>query len=176
MRKLSLKHLIAALMALTLVIFIGVSVSVAGKAIKAGGKIKASYTEQKEFEIGDVDGHRISFTTSEGINTSTGDIEMLDGASIINYSLDDLVNGSGSGHGYIKVMKENDGMISKWEHKVVTTMTDEGTPSTAFEGTFKYTGGMGKYSNITGGGTYKGMFVSKTEYVVEWQGEYSLGE
>ena len=67
-------------------------------------------------------------------------------------------------------------MISKWEHQLTTVMTEEGTPSTTFEGTFTYTGGMGKYENIKGGGTYKGMFTSKTEYVVDWMGEYSLEE
>jgi hypothetical protein len=34
--------------------------------------------------------------------------------------------------------------------------------------------GAGQYENITGNGTYNGQFTSKSEYTVEWEGEYSL--
>ena len=176
MKKLSLKQLIAAVMTITLVIFIGASVSVAGETIKVGGKITAVYTEKHEIEVGDVEGHIISFTTSEGTNTSTGESQFLDGGQATNYSLGDMVKGNGPQHGYVKLMMGEDGAVSKWKHNVVTTFAEDGTPSIAFEGKFTYSGGMGPFANISGGGEYRGAFVSKTEYVVEWHGEYSLGE
>jgi hypothetical protein len=73
-------------------------------------------------------------------------------------------------------MIEEDGAICRWEHEVTTKMSEEGMAMTTFQGTFTYTGGLGKYAGIKGGGTYKGSFTSKTEYVVDWQGEYSLEE
>ena len=161
---------------LTLVIFIGASVSFAGEMMKISGKITATFTDEQRVEIGDVEGHEIAFITSEGTNASTGDMQFLEGAKVINYSMGDIHMGSGPQHGYIKVWNENDGMISKWEHELVTVMTAEGMPSTTFKGTFTYTGGMGKYAKIKGGGTYTGKFISKTEYVVEWKGEYTLAK
>jgi len=164
------------LIVLALVVFIGASVSMAGETIKVAGKITAAYTEKHEMEVGDVEGHIISFTTSEGSNASTGESQFLDGAQAINYALGDIVMGTGPQHGYVKMMMGDDGAVSKWEHNVVTTFAEDGTPSIAFEGKFTFSGGMGKFANITGSGTYKGMFASKTEYVVDWQGEYTLGE
>jgi len=174
MRKLSPNLLIISLVVVSLALIFGLSVSMAEEMTKVSGKITASFTDEKKVEVGDVEGHEISFITSEGKNASTGKTMFLDGAQVINYSMGDILKGSGPQHGYIKVWKENDGMISKWEHNVVTVMTEEGMPSTTFEGTFTYTSGMGKFAKIKGGGTYKGMFVSKTEYVVEWLGEYSI--
>jgi len=174
MRKLSLKQLIIALMVLAMVIFMGVSVSIAQEATKISGKITAAYTDQKKVEVGDVEGHDISFSTSEGKNASIGDNLFMDGAQVINYSMGDLIKGNGRQHGYIKLTQESDGVICKWEHGVVTTFSAEGAPSITFEGTFSYIKGMGKFAGIKGEGTFKGTFISQTEYAVEWQAEYFL--
>ena len=176
MGKLSPNLLIISLVVLSLVLIFGMSISIAGEMTKISGKITASYTDEKKVEVGDVEGHEISFTTSEGTNTNIGKNAFLDGATIINYSLGEMVKGTGQQHGYIKIMKEADGVICKWAHEVVTTFSEEGVPSIKFEGTFSYTKGMGKFAGISGGGTFKGSFISKTEYVVGWEGEYSLGK
>jgi len=133
-------------------------------------------TDRKEADIGDVEGHVLSFTPSEGTNASIGEVPFLDGAQVMNYSVGDLVKGNGQQNGYITLIKGEDGAIAKWEQKVVTTMSDGDKPVTTFEGNFTYTGGMGKYAGIKGGGTYKGSFTSETEYVADWQGEYTLAK
>jgi hypothetical protein len=174
MKQLQLKHLAVASAVLSIVIFAGVSVSIAGEMTKVSGKIIASYTDEKKVEVGDVEGHVISFSTSQGTNASAGKNVFLDGAAVTNYSMGDLVKGNGVQHGYIQIMKGDDGTICKWEHKVNTTFPKEGVPSITFSGTFTYTKGMGKFAGIKGGGTFKGSFVSEKEYAVEWEGEYSL--
>lgn len=175
MKNQSLKHLIVLSLALSFVFFLSAAVS-AQEMMKISGKITAAYTDENIIEVGDVEGHTIAFIASEGTNASTGESAFLDGGKVMNYSMGDLVKGNGPQHGYVKLMMGEDGAICKWEHKVVTTMSGEGKPMISFEGKFTYTGGMGKYAGIKGGGTYKGSFVAEKEYVVDWQGEYALGE
>jgi hypothetical protein len=43
------------------------------------------------------------------------------------------------------------------------------------EGSWRYSGGSGQFSGITGGGAYKGRITSPTEVQVGWEGNYQLG-
>ena len=74
----------------------------------------------------------------------------------------------------MKLTKKDDTVFAKWKGSVMTTLSAEGTPVTTFEGSFSYIKGTGHFENIHGGGTYKGRFISKTIYTVEWEGEYFI--
>jgi hypothetical protein len=140
------------------------------------GKITAAYAHQDSIVVGDFPGHVMSLSTSEGTNANSGDNAFMDGAKVVNLSYADLMMGNGSHLGYILFAKNGDTAYSKWEGKITTVLSAKGLPETSFEGTFTYTKGTGTFEKITGNGTYKGTFTSMTEYTVDWQSEYSIGE
>jgi hypothetical protein len=43
------------------------------------------------------------------------------------------------------------------------------------EGTWKFSGGTGRFAGLSGSGTYKGRIVSPTEVENAWEGSYQLG-
>ena len=150
---------------------------IAGQAdaqTKISGKMTMAYTIMDTIAVGDTDGHNMALGESKGTNTSTGAEALMDGAESINLSYADLTKGSGPHQGYVTLKKGDNMTVAKWKGEVKTTMTAEGAPKTAFNGTFEYIKGAGKFKGIKGAGTYEGYFTSKTEYVAEWKGEYSL--
>ena len=159
---------------LVLIFALGVTTSVAQQKIKVAGKMTLAYTKQETIDVDDAEGHFISLAESEGKNVSTGKQEFMDGAQVVNLSFGDLVKGNGPHQGYVKFAKKDDTVIAKWEGKVTTTLSAEGTPITTFEGTFSWIKGTGQFVNIQGNGTYKGGFISKTLYTSDWEGEYSV--
>jgi len=170
------KHVAVVSLASILILIFAVPSCFAQEGTEVAGKITAAFTDQKNVEIGDVEGHVLSFATSEGTNASAGKNIFMDGAQVLNNSMGDLVKGSGPQHGYLKISKANDAIFVKWEHATTTVLSETGMPVTTFGGTFTYIGGTGQFVNIKGGGTFKGAFVSKTEYTVDWEGRYLIGK
>jgi hypothetical protein len=164
----------AFLACIALLIALGVTSTSAQEATKVSGKITAAYTNQDSIAVGDITGHILSLSTSEGKNVNTGEHAFMDGAQIVVVSYGDLILGNGVHHGYIEFTKNDDAIYAKWEGKVTTVQATGGAPVTSFEGTLTYTKGTGKFRNIKGSGTYKGEFISKTEYYSEWQTGYSI--
>lgn len=143
------------------------------KKTKIAGKITFNFAQHESFDIGDVDGHIISLRKSEGTNVSTGKSEFMDGAIVVSFALEDLVSGNGPIHGYNKLIKDGDIIISKWEGKIITVISAEGIPVTSFEGrVISWIKATGQYENCEGVSTFKGYFTSETSYVGEWEGEY----
>ncbi len=165
------KKPVVCLILLLAVMFIAVQ---ADAQTKISGKMTMAYTKMDSIQIGDTDGHNMNLGESKGTNASTSDNGFMEGAEATNCSFGDLAMGSGPHQGYITFKVGDDITVGKWHGEVKTTMTAEGKPSTTFNGTFEYIKGAGQFENIKGGGTYKGQFTSKTEYTVEWEGEYSL--
>ena len=60
-----------------------------------------------------------------------------------------------------------------YEGTTTTTMEGDGPPPTTFEGTWRFTGGTGKFKNLSGSGTCKGM-VTEEGLSYAWEGEYGL--
>jgi len=139
---------------------------------KISGKQTYNFTEVKEFEVVDTDGHSMSLRKAEGVNNSSGQSAFMNEAKMINISFDDLVMGNGPHEGYNTMEKNGDTGVSRWSGKIKTVMQDD-SPVTTFEGTFKFVYGTGAFKNLTGGGgTYTGHFTSETSYEVDWEGEY----
>lgn len=141
---------------------------------KIAGTMTMAYTQVDSMVVGDAAGHNLSLARAEGTNTSAGETSFMDGAATINFSYSDLLTGSGPNQGYVILKNGDDMAMSKWEGKVTTTMSDEGTPIINFDGTFEFVSGTGKYQGISGNGTYKGQFTSMTEYTTDWEGQYTL--
>jgi hypothetical protein len=146
----------------------------AQEKMKISGEFTLSYTNMDSVVVGDIEGHNLTLSVSEGKNVNTGEHMFMNGAEIVNISYGDLVQGNGVHTGYVSFIKNGDVTYAKWEGKVSTVQVEEGTLVTSFEGTYTYIKGTGKFENIEGNGTYKGKFIEKDKYTVEWQGEYSI--
>ena len=148
--------------------------AIAQQMTKISGKMTCAYTDRQAYESVYTEGHSLSLAESDGINISTGANVFMDGAQVVNFSFADLVKGNGPHQGYVKLLKKDDAVISKWQGKITTIMSNEGMPITTFDGTYSYVKGLGKFKNIQGNGTFRGKFISKMIYTVEWEGEYSV--
>ena len=170
------KRRVVVLVGFALIVALLAVPSLAGEKHKVSGKMTMDYPEQERIEVGDTKDHALTFGTANGTNECTGEHAFMDGAQVVNMAFGDLVQGSGSHQGYVKLSLGDDAVFCKWEGAVITTVPEEGAPIMSFEGTYSYIKGTGQYENIQGRGTYKGAFTSKTQYVAEWEGEYFIAE
>ena len=153
------------------VLFLFVSSATLNAKTNISGKFTGKITKQEKVEVADAEGHVIQLSVSLGTNAG-GE---MDGAKFENDTFSDTKKGNGMHQGYSTLTLNGDKTISKFEGKVTTTMSEDGKPNTTFEGTFTFIGGEGKYKNIKGGGTYKGKYISETEWETEWEGSYDIG-
>ena len=107
---------------------------------------------------------------SHGTNKSSN---WMDDAQVINKEIDFLLQGNGPQHGYITFAKGEDTVDVKWSG-IVSTVMANGQPQISFHGTWEQLKGTGKYQGIHGKGSYKGHYISQTEYVVDWVGHSSV--
>jgi hypothetical protein len=174
MRVLISKASVVLSVSLVLIFALGVTNSIAQQKIKIAGKMTGATTTLDSIIVGDVDGHLISLYTSEGVNVSTGKHKFMDGAQYVNAGYGDYVMGSGPGEGYGQMSTNGDVVFLKYQLELVTTLSPDGKPVVTFEGSYTYTKGIGKYEGIRGSGTYKAKFISRTIWVLEWEGEYFI--
>jgi hypothetical protein len=89
----------------------------------------------------------------------------------IAYEQNDSVAGTGTHRGYaIRLLKNGDTTYGPYERTHKTTVKEDGSSETTWEGTWKVTGGTGKFKNIKGGGTYRGKATAEGAST-EWEGE-----
>ncbi len=157
-----------------LILCLGVTTSFAQQKMKVMGTITAAMIEEKMIEIGDVAGHQMTLSKQEGINVSKGPNPFMDGAIAFNMSTNDIIKGTGKHQSYIKLSKLDDMTYAKCEGKSMMTTASDGTPIITIEGTFSWIKGTGKFENIQGNGTYKGKYIARTIWMLDWQGEYSI--
>jgi hypothetical protein len=139
---------------------------------KIAGTFNAKYAEQHPLSVADAQGHTLLLGRVQGVNRSTGATRYMDEGQVTSIEFGDLVQGNGPHQGYITFSLGSDTVISKWSGKVTTTMSNN-TPMTSFAGTWTKVKGTGRYEGLNGKGTYKGHFVSATEYICDWNGEIS---
>jgi hypothetical protein len=143
------------------------------RKIKVAGKQTLAYTRQERKEVGDTEGHILSLIEAEGINISSGDSEFMNGAQIINVVTSDLVNFNGPIHGYSITTKKGDSAVGKFDGKIITTISADGTPVAVIDDVhLTWIKGTGQFLNIKGSATAKGRYISRNIYNVEWEGEY----
>jgi hypothetical protein len=144
-----------------------------GAPSKIAGTFTARYAEQHPLPVADAEGHALLLGRVQGVNRSTGPTRYMDQGMVTSLEFGDLVQGNGSHQGYITFSQGGDTVISKWSGTVTTTLAPDKTPMTSFAGTWTKLKGTGRYEAITGKGTYKGHFISQTEYICDWSGEIS---
>jgi len=139
---------------------------------KVSGKQTCAYNKLERIEVGDIDGHMVSYMVSEGVNVSTGNVIFFNGAQLVSIITSDIVYFNGVFQGYTKFTNKGDNLFSKFEGNITNTLSAEGNHVQSMEGTFTFIGGTGQYENIHGTGIFKGRYLSKIIYVNEWEGEY----
>jgi hypothetical protein len=144
------------------------SVPVYAEAIS--GAITLKITKQEVLPVTAQSGDMLMLVETHGTNKSTN---WMDDAQVVNKEIDFLLQGNGPQHGYITFAKGDDTVDVKWSG-IVSTAIANGQPQISFHGTWEQLKGTGKYQGIQGKGSYKGHFISQTEYVVDWIGHSSV--
>ncbi len=86
----------------------------------------------------------------------------------------DYTAGTGAHRGNIVAVRPSgDKTFSAFEGMTKTVTKPDGSPEATFEGKLWLTGGTGKFTGITGGGTYKGQ-LTKAGLTYEWEVEYEI--
>jgi hypothetical protein len=130
------------------------------------GAMTLKVTKQEVLPVTAQSGDMLMLVETHGTNKSTN---WMDDAQVVNKEIDFLLQGNGPQHGYITFAKGDDTVDVKWSGIVSTEMAN-GEPQISFHGTWEQLKGTGKYQGIQGKGSYKGHFISPTEYVVDWVG------
>jgi hypothetical protein len=115
-------------------------------------------------------GDMLMLVESHGTNKSSN---WMDDAQVVNKEIDFLLQGNGPQHGYVTFAKGEDTVDVKWSGYVSTVMAN-GQPQISFHGTWEDVKGTGKYQGIHGKGSYKGHYISQTDYVVDWVGQSNV--
>ncbi len=137
-------------------------------ATKITGSFSGKIRGQSTVNIAHEDTHVLSLIGVAGTQQSPD--PLWNGSRISYWGTADLLNGSGPQKGYyVNDHPDGEREWGTFEGKITTA-----GQQVTMEGTFKFTGGTGKYKGITGSGTYKGYFPSALDVVNEWHGEYTL--
>jgi len=137
----------------------------------ATGKVVTLLAETK-MQPGDKPGHEL--TMARRMDTiSYSDPTFSSGQAIVA-SVSDYTAGSGAHRGYFAITHPvGDRTFSSYEGMTKATPKPAGPAEVTFEGTWRYTGGTGKFEGITGGGTYKGG-LTPAGVAYEFEGQYTL--
>lgn len=134
------------------------------------GSFSGKITQQFGLPLTDQSNHLLAIAEVNGTQKSPD--PLWNDSKITYWGVNDLLNGEGTQTGYFNNVHPDGGRdFGTFEGKVSTaggTMT--------VEGTFKFTGGDGRYRGITGGGTFKTVAKSETEVEATWNGAYELAQ
>ena len=134
------------------------------------GSFTGKVTQQFGLPLNDQSNHLLAIAEVNGTQRSPD--PLWDNSKISYWGSNDLINGEGRQSGYFNNVHPDGGRdFGTFEGKVSTA---DGTITV--EGTFKFTGGDGQYSGITGGGTFKTETKSETEVEATWNGAYELAK
>jgi hypothetical protein len=172
MKTQGLKKMVALMVVFSLIFTLGLTTAKAQQKFKMAGTGDYTMVEGQAFKIEDTEGHMMTLGKAEAKNISTGETEWMHNARTVNISFNDVTKGNGIHQGYATIEKGSDRIVSQWKGKITTTLSDQGQPVTTFEGNMWWTEATGKYENMDGVATYKGLFTSENTYTVEWKGEY----
>lgn len=113
------------------------------------------HTQKVEtMEVGDVPGHVVGVIQQPGlifITKGPDSGEIVPRMATVYF---DVVNGNGTAFGYMVVNFQDGATLI---YKTVGTVTPvDGGKKAAFEGTYEYVGGTGRFAGTKGKGTFKG--------------------
>jgi len=132
------------------------------------GSFSGSVRGQTSISLPDRPSHTLDLAEITGRQKSSD--ERWNNASITYWGFTDIIEGKGTQRGYF--VNSHGGEDRDWgtfEGKVATI-----SGQITVEGTWQFTGGSGKFSGLTGNGTFTTKMSSPTEVEASWQGAYEL--
>ena len=120
----------------------------------------------------DAKGASVFVSTGTGANRNTGDSEYFSAGRVLAVDTAAMIEGNGTHSGQVTVSEGSDTVVERFTG-ATTTRIVKGRPESTFEGTWTIISGTGRYSGITGNGTYTGRFETATKSTVEWKGNTS---
>lgn len=137
-------------------------------ATKINGSFSGKIRGQASVLVASEENHVMSLVGVGGPQ-KTAD-PLFQNVEISYWGTSDLVNGNGPQSGYwCNNHADGERDWGTFEGRITTS-----GQQVTMEGTYKWTGGTGKFKGISGGGTYKAHFPSPTDVVNNWEGEYTL--
>ena len=114
--------------------------------------------------------HEMSIAEVSGTQKSAD--PLWNNSKITYWGVTDLLDGKGSQRGYYNNVHVDRGRDwGTFEGKVTAA-----AGGMTVEGTYKFTGGDGKYRGLTGGGKFKTAMKSETGLECSWDGNYELAK
>jgi hypothetical protein len=133
------------------------------------GSFSGKSRSQALIVVDDAPGHEMSLVEVSGPQATSD--PLWNGATVRYWGIADLTAGNGTQTGYF-TNRHADGDTDRGTFSAKLS-TDAGG-ATTMEGMWAFTGGTGKFSGISGNGTYKGAVTSPTEVEISWEGSYRL--
>ena len=134
------------------------------------GSFSGKITKQTTMSIVDQSNHDMNIAEVAGTQKSAD--ALWNNSKITYWGVTDLLDGKGSQRGYFNNIHPDGGRdFGTFEGKA----TAAGSGMTV-EGTYKFTGGDGKYGGMSGGGKFKTTMKSETELECSWEGNYELAK
>jgi hypothetical protein len=123
---------------------------------------------QPTLALHDVNDHDLNLLEVRGVQKSPD--EKWNDCKITYWGTADLIAGSGPQSGYfVNDHPEGDRDFGTFEGRVLTSGEE-----VTIEGTWKFTGGTGRFKGLRGGGTYKGRMISPVIVENTWHGQYEI--
>lgn len=132
------------------------------------GSFSGNARLQTVLSLRDLPNHELQTAEIAGVQKS--DDPDWNDVRITYWGVTDLQSGSGTQRGYY-INEHGDGGRDwgTFEGKVTTAGS-----TVSLEGAFTFSGGSGKFTGITGKGTYRGRMTSATQVEMDWKGAYQL--
>lgn len=130
------------------------------------GSSELSNVQQVVMPIPHTEGHMLMISEDHG---SVDTISMFADAVAVDHAINQLDHGNGHGSGYFSLETEDGAAVSKWKGSVKTLMKD-GLPVVGYKGTWRFISGTGKFTGISGMGTYHGYFTAENTRIIHWKG------
>jgi hypothetical protein len=132
------------------------------------GSFTGNVTAQTAMTIPDQPNHLLMTGQVAGRQNSAD--SNWNGAGLTYYGVTDVVGGSGTQRGYfINHHTDGDTDYGSFEGRVTSSGTDF-----LVEGTWQYTGGTGKFSGVSGKGTFNSRSNAAGMVEGSWQGAYEV--
>ena len=132
------------------------------------GSFTGKITSQSLFVLGDQPNHTLGLGELNGTQKSAD--QKWNNSAIRYWATTEITDNRGIQRGYFVNNHGTEGEDRGSFEGNVSIVGGQGI----VEGTWKYTGGTGSFSGITGGGAFKTKLTSPTDVEATWQGHYDL--
>lgn len=133
------------------------------------GSYSGRAQSQSILNVPDVAGHMLDLFLLQSVHKSTD--PQWDGATALYCGTTDLTGGQGRQTGYFVNTRSH----SDQDHGTFEGKVSQSGDKVIVDGTWKHTGGKGKFARIAGNGTFRTTVSASGDGEVVWEGNYTIG-